>query len=97
MKIAITRVYLKKERIYTYLFGRALKKEVAEKLGLDYRNIDVANILCEITPHVGVLSTVLRIDDVKVLSVAGKKNKELLEVEQSCLDTYMQKRGEKKA
>lgn len=97
MRIAVTRVYLKKERMYTYLFGRALKRGVAEKHGLDYKNIDVANLMCEITPHVGVLSPVLRIDDVKVLSVSGKKNKELLEAEQFCLNTYMLKREGKKA
>lgn len=97
MKVLLTRVYLKKERMYTYLFGRYTKKETATKLNLDYKNIDIACLSCELIPHLSVLTTVFRIDKITVLSVAGKKNQELLEAEQSCLDTYMLKREEKKA
>lgn len=83
--------------MYTYLFGRYTKKETATKLNLDYKNIDIACLSCELIPHLSVLTTVFRIDKITVLSVAGKKNQELLEAEQSCLDTYMLKREEKKA
>lgn len=97
MKVLLTRVYLKKERMYTYLFGRYTKKETAAKLNLDYKNIDTACLSCELVPCLLVLTTVLRIYKITVLSVAGKKNQELLEAEQACLDTYMLKREEKKA
>lgn len=97
MKMVLTRVYLKKERVYTYLFGRYTKKETASKFNLDYKNIDIACLSCELVSPLLVLTTVFRIDKITVLSVAGKKNQELLEAEQACLDSYMLKRGEKKA
>lgn len=97
MKVLLTRVYLKRERMYTYLFGRYSKKETAAKLNLDYKNIDIACLSCELVPHLSVLTTVLSINKISVLSVAGKKNKEILEAEQACLDSYMLKREEKKA
>lgn len=83
--------------MYTYLFGRYSKKETAAKLNLDYKNIDIACLSCELVPHLSVLTTVLSINKISVLSVAGKKNKEILEAEQACLDSYMLKREEKKA
>lgn len=97
MKVLLTRVYLKKERMYAYLFGRYTKKETAAKLSLDYKNIDIACLSCELVSPLLVLTTVFRIGNITVLSVAGKKNQELLEAEQACLDSYMLKRKEKKA
>lgn len=78
--------------MYTYLIGSFLKKEVSETLNLPYKNIDVVKLKCEAELALTVLTTVLKVNDIQILSVGGKTNTESLEAEQTCLDKYLLKK-----